>query len=336
MSRTPFAAGADAAVVPAVPSQPSSASAPTSSPTPSRRWLVDLVLLGALWGASFLFMRIAAPEFGAVPAATMRVGVAMLFLVPLMLLRGQGPALRRHWKPMLGIGVLNSGLPFALFCFALLTLTSGAASVLNATVPMFGALVAWAWFGERPAGARIAGLVIGFLGVAMLASRSVGFHAGADGSLLAPSLAIGACLGACVCYGISASAARRHLAGLPPLASAAGSQIGATLFLALPALLTWPARLPSPRAWLAVAVLGIACTGFAYVLFFRLIDTAGPTRALTVTFLVPVFAVVYGVAFLDEHVTGWMLLCAAVIVCGVALSTGLVRPRLTRRGRSPG
>ncbi|HUD31603.1 MAG TPA: DMT family transporter, partial [Variovorax sp.] len=253
MSRTPFAAGADAAVVPAVPSQPSSASAPTSSPTPSRRWLVDLVLLGALWGASFLFMRIAAPEFGAVPAATMRVGVAMLFLVPLMLLRGQGPALRRHWKPMLGIGVLNSGLPFALFCFALLTLTSGAASVLNATVPMFGALVAWAWFGERPAGARIAGLVIGFLGVAMLASRSVGFHAGADGSLLAPSLAIGACLGACVCYGISASAARRHLAGLPPLASAAGSQIGATLFLALPALLTWPARLPSPRAWLAVA-----------------------------------------------------------------------------------
>ncbi len=336
MSRTPFAAGADAAVVPAVPSQPSSASAPTSSPTPSRRWLVDLVLLGALWGASFLFMRIAAPEFGAVPAATMRVGVAMLFLVPLMLLRGQGPALRRHWKPMLGIGVLNSGLPFALFCFALLTLTSGAASVLNATVPMFGALIAWAWFGERPAGARIAGLVIGFLGVAMLASRSVGFHAGADGSLLAPSLAIGACLGACVCYGISASAARRHLAGLPPLASAAGSQIGATLFLALPALLTWPARMPSPRAWLAVAVLGIACTGFAYVLFFRLIDTAGPTRALTVTFLVPVFAVAYGVAFLDEHVTAWMLLCAAVIVCGVALSTGLVRPRLTRRGRSAG
>jgi drug/metabolite transporter (DMT)-like permease len=334
VSRTQGAALADAAVLPAVPSQPPSASAP--APTPSRRWLVDLVLLGALWGASFLFMRIAAPEFGAVPAATMRVGVAMLFLVPLMLLRGQGPALRRHWKPMLGIGVLNSGLPFALFCFALLTLTSGAASVLNATVPMFGALVAWAWFGERPAGARIAGLVIGFVGVAMLASRSVGFHAGADGSLLAPSLAIGACLGACVCYGISASAARRHLAGLPPLASAAGSQIGATLFLALPALLTWPARLPSLRAWLAVAVLGIACTGFAYILFFRLIDTAGPTRALTVTFLVPVFAVVYGVVFLNEHVTAWMLLCAAVIVCGVALSTGLVRPRLTRRGRSPG
>jgi drug/metabolite transporter (DMT)-like permease len=317
-------------------SPPAAVAVPAPAAVPSRRWIVDLVLLGALWGASFLFMRIAAPEFGAVPAASMRVGIAMLFLVPLMLLRDQGPALRRHWRPMLGIGILNSGLPFALFCYALLTLTSGAASVLNATVPMFGALIAWGWFGERPSGARIAGLAIGFVGVAMLASRSVGVHAGADGSLLAPLLAIGACLGACVCYGISASAARRHLAGLPPLASAAGSQIGASLFLALPALLTWPARMPSLQAWLAVAVLGVASTGFAYVLFFRLIDTAGPTRALTVTFLVPVFAVAYGVAFLDEHVTAWMLLCAAVIVCGVALSTGLVNPRLTRRGRGPG
>lgn len=314
-------------------------SATTVAPAPvaaSRRWIVDLVLLGALWGASFLFMRIAAPEFGAVPTAAMRVGIATLFLVPLMLLRDQGPALRRHWKPMLGIGIINSGLPFALFCFALLTLTSGAASVLNATVPMFGALVAWAWFGERPSGGRIAGLVIGFVGVAMLASRSVGFHADAGGSLLTPLLAIGACLGACICYGISASAARRHLAGLPPLASAAGSQIGALLFLALPALLTWPARMPGAHAWLAVAVLGVASTGFAYVLFFRLIDTAGPTRALTVTFLVPVFAVAYGALFLHERVTPWMLLCAGVIVCGVALSTGLVGPRLTPRDRSSG
>lgn len=306
--------------------------AATGPAAPSRRWIVDLVLLGALWGASFLFMRIAAPEFGALPAATMRVAIATLVLVPLMLLRDQGPALLRHWKPMLGIGILNSGLPFALFCFALLTLTSGAASVLNATVPLFGALVAWAWFGERPSGARIAGLVIGFIGVAMLASRSVGFHADAAGSLRAPLLAIGASLGACVCYAISASAARRHLAGLPSLASAAGSQIGATLFLAVPALLTWPTRLPSAQAWLAVAVLGIASTGFAYVLFFRLIETAGPARALTVTFLVPVFAVAYGAVFLHERVTSWMLLCAGVIICGVSLSTGLVRPRLARRG----
>jgi drug/metabolite transporter (DMT)-like permease len=295
--------------------------AATGPAAPSRRWIVDLVLLGALWGASFLFMRIAAPEFGALPAATMRVAIATLVLVPLMLLRDQGPALLRHWKPMLGIGILNSGLPFALFCFALLTLTSGAASVLNATVPMFGALVAWVWFGERPGGSRIVGLVIGFTGVALLASRSAGFHVGADPD--GGHAAIWA-VAACLSYGISASATRRFLAGVPPMASAAGSQIGATLFLALPAAWLWPARMPSAKAWLAMVALGVVCTGLAYILFFRLIDRAGPARALTVTFLVPVFAVFYGAVFLDERVTPWMLGCAAVIVCGVVLSTGLV------------
>lgn len=296
------------------------ASATTATPKP---WLLDLVLLGALWGASFLFMRIAAPEFGALPAAALRVGIAAVFLLPLMLLRGHGAALVQHWKPTLLIGVLNSGLPFALFCFALLTINSGLAAVINATVPMFGALVAWAWFRERPSGSRLLGLVIGFAGVAMLASRSAGLHAGTTGDHAA-LWAVVACLAACLCYGVSASATRRHLVGVPTLATAAGSQLGATLFLALPALWFWPTHMPSLRAWLAMLALGVACTGLAYILFFRLIERAGPARALTVTFLVPVFAVFYGAVFLGEHVTGWMLGCAAVIVCGVALSTGLV------------
>ena len=305
---------------------PIAASATAARPKP---WLVDLVLLGALWGASFLFMRIAAPEFGALPAAALRVGIAAVFLVPLMLLRGHGTALAQHWKPTLIIGVLNSGLPFAFFCFALLTINSGLAAVINATVPMFGALVAWAWFRERPSGSRMLGLVIGFAGVAMLASRSAGLHAGAGDH--AALWAVLACLAACLCYGVAASATRRHLGGVPPLATAAGSQLGATLFLALPALWFWPAQMPSLRAWLALLALGVACTGLAYILFFRLIERAGPARALTVTFLVPVFAVFYGAVFLGEHITAWMLGCAVVIVCGVALSTGLVKLGATRR-----
>jgi drug/metabolite transporter (DMT)-like permease len=296
----------------------------------SKPWLVDLVLLGALWGASFLFMRIAAPEFGALPAAALRVGIAAVFLVPLMLLRGHGAALAQHWKPTLIIGVLNSGLPFAFFCFALLTINSGLAAVINATVPMFGALVAWAWFRERPSGSRMLGLVIGFAGVAMLASRSAGLHAGAAGDHAA-LWAVLACLAACLCYGVAASATRRHLGGVPPLATAAGSQLGATLFLALPALWFRPTQMPSTQAWLALIALGVACTGLAYILFFRLIERAGPARALTVTFLVPVFAVFYGAVFLGEHITAWMLGCAVVIVCGVALSTGLVKLGATRR-----
>lgn len=294
------------------------------APNP-RRWLVDLVLLGALWGASFLFMRIAAPEFGALPAAAVRVGIATMFLLPLLLARGHGPTLVRHWKATMLIGVFNSGIPFALFCFALLTLNSGLAAVLNATVPMFGALVAWAWFKDRPDGSRIAGLVIGFAGVAMLASRSAGLHADVDGH--DALWAVLACLGACMSYGISASASRRFLGGIPPLATATGSQMGATVALALPALWLWPAQMPGTRAWLALVALGIACTGLAYILFFRLIEHAGPARALTVTFLVPVFAVFYGAVFLGEDITQWMLVCAAVIVCGVALSTGIVKLR---------
>jgi len=123
------------------------------------------------------------------------------------------------------------------------------------------------------------------------------------------------------------SAARRYLGGIPSLATATGSQIGATLFLALPALWFWPTHTPSLQAWLALTVLGVACTGIAYILFFRLIEQAGPARALTVTFLVPVFAVFYGAVFLHEAITPWMLICAAVIVCGVALSTGIVKLR---------
>ncbi|WP_431273421.1 DMT family transporter [Variovorax ureilyticus] len=289
----------------------------------SGRWLVDLLLLGALWGASFLFMRIGAAEFGALPTAAVRVAIATVFLLPLLVLRGQWSAFQQHWKPALGIGVLNSGMPFAFFAFALLTINSGLAAVLNATVPMFGALVAWAWFGDRPARSRIVGLVIGFIGVAMLAGRGAGFHSDANEG--AARWAIAACLAACICYAFAASLTRKHLMGVPALATATGSQIGATLALALPALWLWPAQMPSLRAWLALAAVGIACTGLAYILFFRLIEHAGPARALTVTFIVPVFAVFYGAVFLGEEITQWMLICAVVIVCGVALSTGLVK-----------
>ncbi len=317
MSTAPSSEGAADPLVPA-------AAPAAEAPKP---WLLDLLLLGALWGASFLFMRVGAREFGALPTAALRVGVATLTLLPLLAMRGQMPALRQHWKPALSIGVLNSGLPFALFAYALIHINAGLGAVLNATVPMFGALVAWAWFGDRPDGSRLVGLGIGFAGVALLAGGSAGLQGGSDSSQ-ATTQAVGAvlaCLGACLSYGVAANATRKHLQGAPALATATGSQIGATLFLALPALWLWPTQVPSLRAWLALIALGVACTGFAYILFFRLIANAGPQRALTVTFLVPVFAVAYGALFLHEAVTGWMLMCAAIIVVGVALSTGLVR-----------
>ena len=285
------------------------------------------MLLGAIWGSSFLFMRIAAVEFGALPTAAVRVTIAALFLFPLVWMRGLLPELRTHWRKVFFVGVLNSGIPFACFAFALLSITTGLSSILNATVPMFGALVAWLWLKDKPNASRVLGLVIGFAGVAMLAWRATGpgagFAATADGGT--PGLAVLACLLACVCYGISASYTKRYLTGMPPLVTAAGSQIGASLGLALPAIWFWPAQMPGTNAWLALLAVGVLCTGVAYIIFFRLIENAGPPRALTVTFLVPVFAVLYGVLLLGERVTPWMLLCAAVIVCGTALSTGLIR-----------
>ena len=292
-----------------------------------KSWLTDLVLLAAIWGSSFLFMRISAVEFGALPTAAVRVTIAALFLLPLVWLRGLLPELRTHWRKVFFVGVLNSGIPFACFAFALLSITTGLSSILNATVPMFGALVAWLWLKDKPNASRVLGLVIGFVGVAMLAWRATGpgasFKATADGGT--PGLAVLACLLACVCYGISASYTKRYLTGMPPLVTAAGSQIGASLGLALPAIWFWPAQMPGTNAWLALLAVGVLCTGVAYIIFFRLIENAGPPRALTVTFLVPVFAVLYGVLLLGEQVTPWMLLCAAVIVCGTALSTGLIR-----------
>ena len=288
----------------------------------ARGAVIDFILLAAIWGASFLFMRIGTVEFGPVPTAAVRVGIATVFLLPLLLLRGLGPQLHRHWKPVFAIGLINSGIPFALFAFALLSITTGLSAVLNATVPLFGALIAWIWLKDRPAGSRILGLAIGFFGVALLAWDKTRFKPDASG--YAPGWAVLACLAACVCYGIAASAAKRYLGGLPALVTATGSQMGASLGLSVPALWLWPARMPGLHAWLALLALGVVCTAIAYILYFRLIETAGPARALAVTFLVPVFALLYGIFFLDEAITGWMLLCAGVIVLGTALATGLL------------
>lgn len=116
----------------------------------TRPWLGDFVLLASIWGSSFLFMHLVAGELGTWPAAAARVGIASLFLLPWLRLRGQTALLRQHWKPVLWVGVLNSGIPFALYAFAVMHISTGLSAILNATVPLFGALVAWAWLGDKP------------------------------------------------------------------------------------------------------------------------------------------------------------------------------------------
>ena len=287
------------------------------------KWKADFALLAAIWGSSFLFTRISAVEFGALPTAAVRVGIAAAFLLPLVWLKGLLPVLWKNWRKVFLIGMLNSGIPFACFAFALLSISTGLSAILNATVPMFGALIAWLWLKDKPNTSRITGLVIGFAGVALLAWDKATFKPDASG--VAPGWAVLACLFACVCYGISASYTKKYLTGMPPLVTAAGSQTGASLGLALPAAYFWPSQMPGSAAWLSLLAVGVVCTGVAYIVFFRLIENAGPPRALSVTFVVPVFAALYGWVFLGETVTPWMLLCAAVIICGTSLSTGWLK-----------
>jgi len=292
---------------------------------PRPPWLAEFILLAAIWGASFLFTRLGVAEFGAVPTAGLRVGIAAVFLLPLLLARGQWPALARHWQKIFLLGLLNSGIPFACYAYALLSITSGLSSLLNATVPLFGALVAWVWLKDRPHGLKIIGLLIGFVGVAMLAWGKASFKPDASG--LSSGWAVVACLFACLCYGLAASFTKRYFVGIPSLVIATGSQIGAALGLLLPALWLWPTQPPSLTAWLALLTVGVLCTGIAYVLYFRLIEKMGAAGSLTVTFLIPVFAVIYGALFLGESVTPWMLLCGAIILCGTALSLDIFKLR---------
>lgn len=293
---------------------------------------IELVLLAALWGASFLFMRLAAPHFGPVPLAALRVTGAALLLLPLLVGRSGMGGLRRHWRPIALVGVSNSALPFMGFSLAALYIPAWLSSILNATSPMFGALIAMAWLREPSSASRVAGLCVGFVGVVLLAWDSDGLGAGGTGA--GAGLAIALCLAASALYGYSACFARRYLAGADPLAVATGSQVSAALVLALPACWAWPAVNPPLRQWLAALALALFCTGIAYVLYFRLIVRVGPARAIAVTFLVPAFAMLWASVFLGEAVTPGMLALCAPILLGTGLATGVLRlPTRWRRGR---
>jgi drug/metabolite transporter (DMT)-like permease len=292
---------------------------------------VELLLLAALWGASFLFMRVAAPSFGAVPLAFARVAGAALLLLPLCMGRSARQGLLAHWRVVLLVGVCNSALPFLCFGQAALSLNAGVSSIFNATSPLFGTVVAVAWLREPSTPARAAGLLVGFAGVVLLAWRQVGESPAGDGA--AGDGAIVLCLVGALLYGLSANITRRRLLAMPPLAVAAGSQLAATAVLALPAWWTWPNVSPSAPHWLAAAALALLCTGVAYVLYFRLIAHVGPSNAIAVTYLIPAFALLWGWQVLDETVTPLMLIGCAVILLGTAFATGVLAPR--RRGWPP-
>jgi len=276
--------------------------------------IARLLVLAALWGGSFTFMRFAVPAMGPLWLAASRVSLAFLALFAYALLRGKVPAVRTHWRDFLMIGVVNSALPFALFCFAEQYVGGSTAAVLNATSPFFATIVAALWLREPITAAKVAGMLLGLGGVGML----VGWQpAQLTGNV---ALAVVACLAAALCYGIASVYAKARMAGVPSFATALYSQLAAALVLA-PALPLVP--LPSdvsPQVAANVVALALASTAIAYLLYFRLIANIGPARALTVTFLIPLFGVLWGWAFLGETIGAGMLAGCALILLGTWLA----------------
>ena len=218
--------------------------------------VTELLALAALWGASFLFMRLGAAEFGPVALAALRVGLAALVLLPLLWQRRQVTVLRDRWADIAVVGVVNSAMPFVLFGVAALALNAGLSSIFNASAPLWAAFIAWAWLGERLTRWRVFGLVLGFAGVLWLAWDKASVKPGEHG--VSAALAIAACLAATLCYGFGANYTKRRLGGVAPLAVATGSQLAAALALALPAWWLWPAAMPSAMAWASIVGSGLA------------------------------------------------------------------------------
>ena len=281
--------------------------------------LLELTLLAALWGGSFLFIRYAAPAFGVAPLIWLRVAIAALCLVPLLLWRGQGNLLRQHAGTLALMGIFSTALPFVLIAWAMLSLTAGLASILNAATPIFTAVIAALWLHDRLNKSQMLGLVIGFAGVLLLAADKADFKPGGSG------WAIVAMLMATLFYGVGANMTKHYLGGVPPLVNAAGSQLVSTLILSPLAWWFWPAKMPENMAWGAVIALGVGCTALAFLMFFRLIATIGAARTITVTFLIPLFGVLWGSLFLNETVNAGMLVGGGIVILGTSLATGVFR-----------
>lgn len=285
-----------------------------------------LFLLGAIWGGSFLFIRVAVPVLGPFALMELRVGLAVVALTLYALAVARLPQLRARWREFLTLGALNAAIPFSLIGAAELNLTASLAAILNSTTVLFGAVVAAAWAGEALTTRKVIGVVSGIVGVVVL----VGWTPIAlNGVVL---LSVGAMLVASFSYALAGTYAKRTFAGAPPLALAIGQQAAAATLLLPLAAVSLPERMPSLAVSVSVLALALLCTAVAYLLYFRLIMNVGPTKTLTVTYLVPVFGLVFGVLFLGEPLGVGTLVGLGIILRSVTLVTDI---RLGEARREP-
>lgn len=281
-------------------------------------------MLSLLWGAAYLFMRAAVPAFGPAPMIALRMGIAAVVLLPLLAMRGGLPQLVARPRALLVQGLLYTAVPFLMLGWSAQHLTAGLLAVLNATAPLFAALLAQFVYRERLGPWRLAGLVIGFAGVLVLTAGSVSFRSTQGLMAVATVLLVSAM------WAFGANYTRRNLAALDGLALTVGTMGVSSLALAPLAAASWPATPPPLRAWAEIVFLGVASSGLGFLLYFRLLRRVGPVRAMSVTFLNPVVALLAGAAYLGEAITWQTVAGAAIVLAGTALALGLLGER--RRG----
>lgn len=277
------------------------------------RYYLYFVLLAIIWGGSFLLMRIAVPQAGPFFMIAGRVSFAALFLLPILLWQFSFKNILEHWQPLFWIGLLNSAIPFTLLGYTTLHLSTGLSSIINASAPLFTALVAWMWLNDQLKPIQILGLFIGFIGVVCLTWQphaNVHFH----------WLGFLAGVLASVFYGIAANYSKLHLQKIPPLVVATGGQFFASIVMIPMAIIFWPNQSLNIQAWGSILLLGVVCTAIAFLLFYQIILNLGAVKAVSVTYLIPVFAILLGWWVLSEKITVMSMIGGVVILIGSALT----------------
>jgi drug/metabolite transporter (DMT)-like permease len=288
-----------------------------------------LIVLSAIWGGSFLFLRVAVPEFGPIPLIWLRVTLAAICLSPLLFRKENREALRNFSGGMLVMAALGTALPFCLLAYATLTLEVGMTAVINAMTPVFTMLVTLFWIRKSPAALQLIGLAIGITGVVVLSWDQLSFaNHGGGWAVLAALLAT-------MCYGVTTNFLKIRMPFAPAQAVAFGSMAGASLILMPLAWFTWPDTSASARGWVSVVLLATVSTAVAYLLFFRLVTKVSALAATSVTFLVPVFAFLWGAIFLGEGLSPRALIGMLITMGGTALTLGLWRRKRTAQAPQP-
>jgi len=275
-----------------------------------------LITLSAIWGGSFIFMRVLSPALGPVVTADMRLLIAGVVLTLYLRIRNQRLDLLKNLKRYIIIGLLNSGIPFLLFSFAALYLPSSISVIINSLTPLFGVLFSILWLNEKVTPKKISGIALGIVGVIIIrGSENLELT-------LMTTIAMAACVFATMLYGLASTYVKVYAKDIAPSAVATGSQLVAGIVF-LPLIYFFPVRTELTTQIVLIAIsFSVFCSAIAYVIFYRLLNNLGTTKALSVTFLIPVFGFIWGYIFLKEEITMIMIVGSLFVLSGIYFVTG--------------